>query len=127
MSVLFPDYELLATQYLRDALTDYPHPVYIGRDVPAERKDYMVTVRHNGGTPRLGQRMLDRPILGVNVWAPSEQAANDLARFVRAHLTHGLGKRALASGPAEVSDETGLARRYFTVSFTARGAALHTT
>jgi hypothetical protein len=86
--VVFPDVEMWACQYLRDALASRSEPyaagVYVGNTVPSPRTGRMVVARRDGGT-RLDYHR-DQARLTVRVWAGSEQEATDLARLVAALL-----------------------------------------
>jgi hypothetical protein len=86
--VVFPDVELWATGYLREALTGRPEAycqdVYVSNTVPSPRSDRMVVVRRDGG-PRTSH-VRETARLTVRTWATSEQDANDLARMVGALL-----------------------------------------
>lgn len=127
MSILFPDAEKWATGYVRAFLND---GTYVSNRKPSEgQHDRIVVIRRIGGTAPRRMRRFDRPRLGVNVWATTEEAANDLAArvrtaFLKAH-DEGAIKDAIIAGPAEVTpDGTNMPRRYFTVDYTARGTQL---
>lgn len=125
--VIFPDVELLLTGLLRE---EFPEVEYIGRRVPRggvdelSANDYgsLIIVRRQGGESYTS--LLDRPLVGFNVYARSEKGASDLAREVRAavHRFPDL-KRVRTSGPAEATTDTNHERRYFTADFTLKGAA----
>lgn len=127
--VLFPDVELWATGWLRDALAGrtepYAQDVYVGNSVPSPRRDRMVTFRRDGG-PRLDQvRELAR--VGVNVWATSERDATDLARLVAALLWAApdgapVLRAQQVSGPSPIPDEQ--PRRFMSFELTVRGTNL---
>lgn len=130
--VVFPDAELWATQWLRNALSDraesYAQNVYVSNAVPSTRRDRMVTFRRDGG-PRLDVvREVAR--LGVNVWGRTEQEATDLARLVRALMWSApndgppVYRVADLSGPSPIADESGQPRRFFTLELTMRGAEI---
>lgn len=125
MSIRFPDAELWATGYLRDALDG----VYTSNKKPETNRPRMVVVRRQGGVAPARMRRFDRPRLGVNVWADTDLEANELAAkvraaFLRAH-DEGAIKDVVITGPAEVTpDGSNQARRYFTVDYTARGIQL---
>lgn len=125
MSIKFPDVELLLTGYLRQHLGP---AVYVGRKVPDQHEPRMVTVRRQGG--EAFSRFMDRARIGVNVWAPTDREANDLASTVRALLHkasgEGLIKNLRSQGPAEVDSDIPLPHRYFTAEFHVKGAALQT-
>ena len=134
--VLFDDLELWATTALRAALVarsePYTDDVYVGRDMPfnavtkePERRPRMVTIRRDGG-PRLdATRELAR--VGVNVWAETDQDANDLARMVAALLWslpdgEPVCKVTQTLGPSAIADESRQPRIYMTFELIARGA-----
>lgn len=124
MTITFPDAELWATGYVRAFLND---GTYVSNRKPTELgPDRIVTLRRNGGIAARRMRRFDRVRLGVNVWAPTDFEANELAAKVRAAFLkahdEGVIKDAIIAGPAEVApDGTEKPRRYFTVEYTARG------
>lgn len=86
----------------------------------------MVIIRGDGGS-RLGDvRGLAR--LGVNVWAQSEADVTDLANIVSAILAGmaGVGpvRRATATLPGDVTDNSEHPRRYLTAELVVRGTNL---
>lgn len=129
--IIFPDAELWATGYMREALADRSEPyaasVYVDNKTPAQRRDRMVTFRRDGG-PRIDTfREVAR--LGVNVWGRTEQEATDLARLVRALLgVAANGEPAVnvteLSGPSPIADESGQPRRFLSIEAVMRGANL---
>lgn len=127
MTITFPDAELWATGYVRAFLDD---GTYVSNRKPEEHDpDRIVVIQRNGGISARRMRRFDRPRLGINVWAPSEQEANDLAAKVRAAFLkahdEGAIKDVIIAGPAKVTpDGTNKPRRYFTVDYTARGTQL---
>ena len=134
--VLFADLELWATGVLRTALAaraePYTDDVYVGNDVPKnaatgepERRPRMVTVRRDGG-PRDKMAPLETARVGVNVYAETDQDANDLARMVAALLWASpngapVVKVNQTSGPSTIDDPSRLPRRYMTFELRARG------
>lgn len=128
MTLIFPDQEVLMTGYLREYL---PEGTFVGRTRPVQSRPRIVTVRRQGGQGARALKRLDTVRLGVNVWADSEKAANDLAALVQAILMQagddGTVKNLDTTGYAEIEDDTSQHRRYFTVDYTARGSALATT
>lgn len=86
--VIFPDVELWAVTWLRAALAARSEPyasgVTVASKVPSTMPARLVWVRRDGG-PRDGVA-LERPRLGVNVYAATEKDAADLANLVRALL-----------------------------------------
>lgn len=128
-AVLFPDVEMWATGYLRDALAarpeSYTSNVYVGNAVPSTRRDRMVICRRDGG-PRLDVvRELAR--LSVRVWAKTEADASDLALMVAALLWAGpdgnpVVKVQQSAGPSPVVDTSGQPLRLMGFELTVRGA-----
>lgn len=115
-----PDIEILLTGLLRAEL---PTGTYVGRTVPTTRRDYMVTVRRQGGP---SGRFIDRPRVGINVWAPSPEEANRLYRDITA-LLHDFATRkdnpiksAAVYGLTEIREATELHQRYFTADISVR-------
>jgi hypothetical protein len=122
--IIFPDVELWATGYLRTALANYGYPgMFVSNK--REKQTTAVWVRRDGGPA--GQ-VLETPRLGVNVFAPSEQAVTNLARTVSALLCAApdgspVTRVVQMSGPSPIPDESG-PRRYMTFELTVRGSAL---
>lgn len=114
------DIEMVMTGLLRAEL---PEGTYVGRSVPETRRDYMVTVRRQGGPTG---RFIDRPRLGINLWAPSPEEANDLYRDITAalHDLAGRGDNPLKTvavyGMVEIREPTELHQRYFTADVSLR-------
>lgn len=114
------DIELLMTGLLREAL---PEGTFVGRTAPSARRNRMVTVRRQGGPTG---RVMDRPRLGFNVWAPSAEEANDLYNTI-AGLLHEFTtdssnpiKSAAVYGMVEIREPTELEQRYFTADVSVR-------
>lgn len=129
--VVFPDTELLLTGLLRQALAARPEPyaadVYVGNTVPNPRRSRMVTIRRDGGIVTEG--LLDAAQVGVNVWAETDQDANDLARLVRALLWASPDGKPITrvediSGPVSIADDSGQPLRYLTFEVWSRGEPL---
>jgi hypothetical protein len=134
--VLFDDLELWATGALRTALTartePYTDDVYVSNDVPLnpttgepERRPRMVTIRRDGG-PRALKAPLETARMGVNVYAETDQDANDLARMTAALLWSFPDGDPVTQvnqilGPTVIDDQSRQPRRYMTFEFTARG------
>ena len=114
------DIEILLTGLLRE---DLPEGTYVGRVAPTTRRDYQVTVRRQGGPT---SRIIDRPRLGINVWAPSPEEANDLyatiAALLHDYTTHADNpiKSASVYGMTEIREETEAHQRYFTADVSVR-------
>lgn len=123
-AVVWPDVELWATGYLRTALAAYGYPgIFVSNR--REAQTTAVWVRRDGGPGLDSIREAAR--LGVNVFAPKEQAATDLARTVSALMRSGAdGEPVLrvvqTLGPSPVADNQ--PRRYMTFEVTVRGAEL---
>lgn len=127
--VIFPDVELWATDYLRTALASRSEEyadAKVSNAVPTTMPARLVAVRRDGGPELDVARELAR--LGVNIYAPTEQEATDLARLVRALLKAAPdGKpvcKVTTTGPSPIPDRSGKPHRYFTVELIVRGADL---
>lgn len=128
-TVIFPDVELWATNWLRAALADrgevYAQDVLVGTVVPTTRRDRMVMFRRDGG-PRLdATREVAR--MAVNVWGPSEHEVSDLARLVAALLWAAPNgdpvlKADQMLGPSPIPDVQ--PQRFMTFELIVRGTAL---
>lgn len=124
-TIIFPDVELWATDYLRTALAANGYPgVFVSNR--RESQQAAVWVRRDGG-PVLDE-VRESARLGVNVFAASEQEASNLARTVSALLRAGAdGTPVLrvqqTSGPSPIAD--GAPRRYMTFELVTRGSALN--
>lgn len=130
-AILFPDVELVFTDYLRTALAGRPEAyasgVFVSNAVPNPRRDRMVIVRRDGG-PRTSTT-LEAARVAVRVWASTDRDANDLARLVRALLwamPDGDPVTAVRdlSGPSAVPDASGQPLRFLTVEAVVRGSDL---
>ena len=130
--VIFPDIELVLTGRYRTALAGRTEPyasgVYVSNAVPTSRRDRMVVIRRDGGTP---DELRDRPRVNVRVWATSEADATNLAALVMALApTFADGAPILAcptdgrSGPFPVADESRQPLRMMTITFHTRGVPL---
>lgn len=122
--VVFPDAELWAVGYVRAALAD--SSVFVGNVDGSTTKTKRVVIRRDGGPQTSPVTEVAR--LGVRVFAPSEQAATDLARLVQAHLAASTGEGPVRryrglSGPSSVADPAG-PMRYLTCELTVVGTAL---
>ncbi len=122
--VEFPSVEMWATAYLRDAIADYGYPsVSVG---VIRTSGDQVTVRRDGGPTLDVVREAAR--LGVNVWASTEKAADDMARRVSALLRAAADgdpvvRVVQTMGPSPVADAAG-PRRYMTFECWVRGDSL---
>jgi hypothetical protein len=122
--IIFPDVELWATGYLRTGLATYGYP---GTFVSNRRETQAtaVWVRRDGGPTLDVVREAAR--LGINVFAPTERAATDLARTVAALMRAAANgapvvKVEQSSGPSPIADNT--PRRYMTFEVWVRGSTL---
>lgn len=132
-AALFEDVELWATGYMRAALgargESYAAGVKVDNKVPSPRPARLVQFRRDGG-PQLGPN-LEAARLGVNVWAPSEAEANNLAALVRALLSQAAGakvngrdiKKVTTTGPSPVPESDAI-HKYLTAEVFVRGSAL---
>lgn len=130
IGVIFPDVELWACTYLREALAarseTYPAVDYVGNRVPATRLPLMVVCRRDGGN---SDGLRDRARLSVRVWGETEQNTTDLARLVAALLWAApdgapVLKVVQQSGPTPVADESGQPLRYLVFEIHTRGEAV---
>lgn len=121
--IIFADLELWATGYLRTQLAAHGYP---GMFVSNQRgtQTTAVWVRRDGG-PTL-DRVREQARLGVNVYAPTEQAVTDLARTVsallRAAATGTVLQVTQTLGPSPIADNS--PRRYMTFDVISKGALL---
>lgn len=123
--VLFPDVELWACGYLRAELGQFGQPDVAVSNTYTGTTAKAVWVRRDGG-PRLDQaRELAR--LTLNVFAPTEQQATDLARTVAALMCAAADGRPVVrivqtTGPSPVTDTK--PRRLLAFEATVRGTDL---
>lgn len=121
--VEFPDAELVVTANLRPLLDA---DVFVGRAIPAQRRDRMVIVNRDGG---FADGVTDRPRIRLRIWDVSDQAANNLARRVCALMQRLVGAGGVTrvdqqSGPYEVPDESGGHQRYALFELRTEGTQL---
>jgi len=122
--VIFPDIELWATDYLRATLADYGYPgTFVSNK--REKQATAVWVRRDGGPTLDVVREAAR--LSVNVFAPSEQDATDLARTVSALIRAAADGSPVVRvrqslGPSPIPNST--PQRFMTFEVTVRGATL---
>lgn len=119
--IIFPDVELVLTGYLRTALAANGYP---GMHVSNTRgtQATAVWVRRDGG-PVLDQ-VRETARVGVNVFAGTEQAVNNLARTVSALMRAAADGAPVVrvrqpTGPTPIADST--PRRYMAFEVTVRG------
>jgi hypothetical protein len=127
-AILFPDAELWATTALRAKLAGRPESyaagVKVSNAVSNPRPSRLVQIRRDGGA---ADGVFDNPRLTVNIFAPSEQDATDLARLVAALMWSLPGdgvcvRMRQASGPSSVPDAT--PRRLMSFEARTRGTKL---
>ena len=132
-AVVFPDVDLYLTTYLRAALTARTEPyaatVTVSTAIPNPRTARMVIVRRDGGTRIDATRETAR--MSLQVFASTEQHANDLTRLVRALVGASAGAASSpmvavreSGGPVRVEDPSGQHLRLLVVDLTVRGANL---
>ncbi len=80
--VLFPDATAVVIGYLSDALASRSVTAPVRSRVPNPRPAPFVLVRRLGGPRR--DLVTDAPLIGVECWGASEEAAHDLAALCRA-------------------------------------------
>ena len=128
----FGDVEMFVVKHLQAALVGTAASGFkVDNKVPNPRPARLVQVRRDGGLQSSPRQESAR--MGVNVWAPSDQEANDTASLVRALLAQAAGttrvgvfvKRVTTSGPSPVpEDATDTFHKYFTAELLALGSAL---
>lgn len=133
--VLFDDIELWATGRLRSLLAARSEPfttdVFVSNKMPVDsstgeptRRDRMVLVRRDGGGRLDSAR--EAPRLGIQVWATTDQDANDLGRLVAGLLWSApdgdpVSKVTITGGPYAVADESRQPLRYITAELISHG------
>jgi hypothetical protein len=123
-AVIFPDVELWATGYLRGALATSGYPgIFVSNR--RESQTVAVWVRRDGGPADV---VTEDARLGVNVFAATEQAVNDLARTVSALMRAAPGNGPAKwvrqpMGPSPITDNQ--PRRYMTFEVRVKGQALN--
>jgi hypothetical protein len=127
MAVVFPDATFVVVSHLADAL-DVP----VLSRVPTSRPAAFVVIRRVGGVRR--NEVTDEPMLVVECWAASDEAAADLAAAARAHVDTMVGQVVEnvavydvtdVSGPQYLPDSESNQPRYsFTFTAAMRGATL---
>lgn len=131
--ILFSDLAWWGVVFLRSGLAsrsvldEYAENVNVSTQVPSEMPTRLVTVRDDGG-PR-DSAVMKINSLGLNVWAESEAACSDLARFVAALFETSPGNGPVVahlstSGPFPVPDQSGKPHRYLSVDLSVRGDPL---
>lgn len=127
--VIHDDIELWAAARLRELLAarnePYTDNVYVSNSIPKPRRARMVIVRRDGGG-RI-DKVREAPRLGVNVWAATEQDANNLGRMVAALLAASpdgdpVSRVTITGGPYAVEeDATDAFVRYITAELISKG------
>ncbi|WP_119697042.1 hypothetical protein [Microbacterium halotolerans] len=119
----FPDVEAL----LLDFLEARASTVQFVTQVPSDRPGEFVCLWRNGGAAM--NRVVDRPMVTVDTWAPSKARASELAGQVRTLLLGRLGELPQVRGVLEVSGlhwnpdpESETPRYRFSIQLTVRAA-----
>lgn len=130
-AVIFDDIEAWAVGTLDAALAArselYADSVTVATEVPDPRADRMVIIRRDGGS-RL-DAIREAPRLGINIWAPDEEQAGDLARLVAALLWASpdgdpVSKVTITGGPYRIAEQAPQANYYLTAELIAHGRDL---
>lgn len=98
--VLFPDATLVVVSHLDENLTP---PVY--SKVPTTRPASFVVVRRVGGVRR--NEVTDEPMLTVECWASTDEAAADLAALAFAHIDDMPGQTIEGTPVYRITDVSG--------------------
>jgi hypothetical protein len=127
--IAFPSAEAIAVGYVRSRLTDRGVAATVATKVPAVRPAYLVKVRRIGGVT--ANLVTDAPMLVFDCWAPTEIAAEDLSRVVRAEILAMPGQSDSCThvdevgGPVNQPDPDSNSPRYvFTVIIHIRGSVI---
>lgn len=113
-------------QYLRAQFAGRAEPflsgIYVGRMVPSPRRDRIITVANRGGVTV--NAVVQRSVVDVNLWAKTEDEADDLAALVAA-LLDGASSPVLMDVRVQTTAQTlspddGQARRYIRLAVTHR-------
>lgn len=119
--IIFPDVELTLTGYLRAALAANGYPGIFVSNARGTQAT-AVWVRRDGG-PVLDQ-IRESARVGINVFAPTEQAVTNLARTVSALMRAAADGSPIVrvtqpTGPTPIADAS--PRRYMTFEVVVRG------
>ena len=126
--VIHDDIELWACNRLRELILariePYTDNVFVSNTTPNPRRDRMVIVRRDGGG-RL-DAVREAPRLGINVWAKTEQDANNLGRLVAALLAASpdgdpVSKVTITGGPYAIPEQSPHFVRYITAELVSHG------
>lgn len=127
-TVLFPDAELVAVEYLRNQFDILSQDVTVGTIKPSPQAEGgTIQVRRVGGTRETV--VTDKPRVDLLCWHDTDADAAELAELARALLTRprregGFDADEFA-GPARFADPDSDQPRYLlTVEFVTRGTAL---
>ncbi|WP_136051202.1 hypothetical protein [Microbacterium sp. K36] len=93
----FPDIEAMVRQFLLPIAA--PHKVVV--IVPADRPGTFVRLFRNGGAA--SNRIVDRPQVTVEAWAPDSATASDLLNRCRTALLNDLARLPLVRGVDEIN------------------------
>jgi hypothetical protein len=135
-AIIWPDMESEFVAYMGPALSarpeSYAQNVSVRNKVPTERdgdnwpaSGRLVVVRDDGGPTTTDVRATAR--LGVQVWAPSEGDASDLANLVVALLGGWRSptvRDSRPSRPYSATETSGRPKQYLSVELMIRGRAL---
>lgn len=124
--IIFPDVEMWATTYLRDALAAHGFPgIYVSNRRGTQ--DVAVWVRRDGGGPR--SQVLEAAQVGINVYykGSTDSDVSLLARVTAALLRGAADGKPVCRvteliGPSPVADT--IPRRYMTFEVLVRGLEL---
>lgn len=130
LPVVFPDVQLLVVDYLRPILAGLDPVVEAHVKVPKTRPSRFVTVRRSGG---IASGVLDRPLVDIFTWAPTDEEAHDLAiKVVQPYLAllpaqdGGRQVKSIGSfaGLSPAPDPSSVPRWTFSVEIYTRGVRL---
>lgn len=136
--IVFPDVELWAVGYLQEKLPDFGYTLWTAA-APGDAKVFVsntrqtqktaIWVRRDGGPTLDVVREAAR--LGINIFAPTEQKAGDLARVVSALMRAAADGAPVVrvsqpTGPTPIADATG-PRRFLSLEVVVRGSQLDPT
>ena len=130
--IVMPDTEKVVCDFVRSALAarteTYTNDVYVGVEVPDDKRSRMVIVTRQAG--RTASVVKDQPFVRFWIWANSHKEVTDLTNMVRALLpSMADGKPVLLvkenSGPSPVPDASiSQHQRLMTYEIYLRGTAV---